>query len=95
MPNKQDKIAISINSIDNIAVACNNFKKNEKIIIDSKKIILLNDVNLAHKIACKNFKLDDKIIKFGVTIGLATKDIKIGEHVHLHNMKSTYIDTKE
>ena len=56
-------------------------KKNEKIIIDSKKIILLNDVNLAHKIAGKNFKLDDKIIKFGVTIGLATKDIKIGEHV--------------
>jgi hypothetical protein len=28
-----------------------------------------------------------------VSIGSATKDIAIGEHVHLHNMKSEYIPT--
>jgi hypothetical protein len=26
-------------------------------------------------------------------IGSATRDIAVGEHVHLHNMKSDYIDT--
>jgi hypothetical protein len=35
----------------------------------------------------------DKIIKFGVPIGSATKHIDIGEHIHLHNMKSDYLPT--
>jgi hypothetical protein len=28
-----------------------------------------------------------------VPIGSATQDIAVGEHVHLHNMKSDYIQT--
>jgi len=28
-----------------------------------------------------------------VAIGSATRDIAVGEHVHLHNMKSDYLPT--
>jgi len=29
------------------------------------------------------------ILKYGEVIGEATKDIKVGEHVHVHNVAST------
>ena len=29
-------------------------------------------------------------MKYGVVIGCATKEIKMGQWVHLHNMKSLY-----
>jgi hypothetical protein len=32
------------------------------------------------------------VIKFGVPIGSATVPIEAGRHVHVHNIKSDYID---
>lgn len=88
---QENKIAIHLHSNDNIAVACNNLEKDEKVIVDGKEIFLLNDITLAHKLAFKDIKKGDKIVKFGADIGSAIKDIKVGEHVHLHNIKSDYI----
>ncbi len=34
----------------------------------------------------------DKVIKFGVPIGRAKIAIEIGEHVHVHNVESAYIN---
>ncbi|WP_223551912.1 UxaA family hydrolase [Aestuariivivens sp. NBU2969] len=50
-------------------------------------------IALGHKIAAKDINEGEKIIKFNMSIGSATQDIKMGEHVHLHNMKSDFIDT--
>ena len=48
------------------------------------------DVNLAdgHKYALCYIKKGDNIIKYGNPIGHATEDIKKGDHVHSHNMKT-------
>jgi len=92
MSNKKNKIAVIINENDNISVACDDFLANESILIEDKKIVLLDDVKMAHKIAINDIKNGEDIIKYGVSIGSATKDIKAGELVHLHNMKSNYID---
>ncbi len=48
------------------------------------------DVNLAdgHKYALCDIKKGDNIIKYGNPIGHATEDIKKGDHVHSHNMKT-------
>ncbi len=91
MKNNINKIAIHLHDDDNIAVACDDLLKNEKVIIEDKEICLLDDVGLAHKLAFVDIKKGDKVIKFGAYIGSALKDIKVGEHVHLHNIKSDYI----
>ncbi len=88
---KNKKTAIHIHPNDNILVAYNIFSKGEILKVEGKDIFLLNDIEMAHKIAFVNIKKGDKISKFGSPIGSATKNIKIGEHVHLHNMKSDYI----
>ncbi len=48
------------------------------------------DINLAdgHKYALRDIKAGENIIKYGNPIGHATCDIKAGEHVHTHNVKT-------
>ena len=48
------------------------------------------DINLddGHKYALRDIKSGENIIKYGNPIGHATDDIKAGEHVHTHNVKT-------
>ena len=48
------------------------------------------DINLedGHKYALRDIKCGEDIIKYGNPIGHATCDIKQGEHVHTHNVKT-------
>lgn len=47
-------------------------------------------INLSdgHKYADRDIKKGEDIIKYGCSIGHATSDIKKGEHVHTHNLKT-------
>ncbi len=55
------------------------------------------EVNLAdgHKYAIRDIKKGENIIKYGNPIGHATCDIKKGEHVHSHNLKTNLSDKLE
>ena len=55
-----------------------------------KAIRLLQDLPMGHKAAIRKIACGEPIIKYGAVIGAATKDILMGEWVHLHNMKSCY-----
>lgn len=46
------------------------------------------DVDSGHKYAINNINKDDDVIKYGYTIGYATKDIATGEKVHTDNIKT-------
>ena len=46
------------------------------------------DIPLGHKIALKDFKSGDDVTKYGVVIGRVVKDIRQGDHVHVHNVKT-------
>ena len=41
-----------------------------------------------HKTAIRDIKKGENIIKYGYPIGHALEDIKAGEHVHTHNIKT-------
>lgn len=44
-------------------------------------------VPLGHKIAMRDIAAGEQVIKYGVAIGRATQDIRVGQHVHVHNVK--------
>ena len=46
------------------------------------------DIPIGHKVALKDIKTGDTIMKYGQDIGKAIADIKTGEHVHIHNVKT-------
>ena len=80
---------------DNVGVVViENTKKGQDCsawIMESDKTIKVpstNDVLLGHKIALKDLKVGDTIFKYGHDIGKVVKDIKKGEHVHVHNVKT-------
>ena len=47
-----------------------------------------SDVPIGHKIALVDIKAGDTVWKYGQDIGKAIADIRKGEHVHVHNVKT-------
>ncbi len=49
---------------------------------------MLSDIPIGHKVALKDLMKDDTVIKYGADIGRVVAPIKIGEHLHVHNVKT-------
>ena len=52
------------------------------------KIKAASDIPIGHKLAIKAMKKSDTVIKYGVDIGRTIAPIKVGEHAHVHNIKT-------
>jgi altronate hydrolase len=79
---------ICLNNNDNVAVAIVDLKKN----ISLNNLVIKNFIPKGHKLALQNINLGDPIIKLNHIIGIASKNIKKGEHVHTHNINLGKID---
>lgn len=83
---------IKINECDNVIIALRDYKKDEVIDLEDEKITLLEDINRGHKIAIKNINKGENVVKYGLPIGYALEDIKVGNWVHTHNTKTNLKD---
>lgn len=54
---------------------------------DQLAIDVRDPVPLGHKVALRDIAAGEQVIEYGVAIGLATSDIRTGQHVHVHNLK--------
>ena len=45
-------------------------------------------ISMGHKLAICDINQGDAIMKYGEVIGRATQNIRIGQHVHVHNLES-------
>lgn len=54
----------------------------------SFQITALQAIPLGHKLALKDLKIGDAVIKYGEDIGRVAAQIRAGEHVHVHNLKT-------
>ena len=52
-------------------------------------ITALDPIPIGHKVALGPIANGDTILKYGHSIGKAVADIKKGNHVHVHNLKTT------
>lgn len=51
------------------------------------EVEVIDAIPLGHKIALRDLTAGDRIIEYGTAIGRATRDIRVGQHVHVHNLK--------
>ncbi len=79
---------------DNVAVATVDFPAGAVAPLDGKQITLVNAVPMGHKAVVADIAAEEKIIKCGCPIGSALRAIRVGEHVHTHNIKSDYLPTR-
>jgi predicted RecA/RadA family phage recombinase len=82
--------ALHVNEKDNVIVVIEDIKKGDAVEYDFEgkmyKFVSLEDIKLYHKMAIEDIKKGEHIVKYGEHIGVAGRDIKIGEHVHTHNV---------
>lgn len=79
---------ILIHQSDNVLVALTDLKQGTEISLKNQTFSLKNDIPQGHKFALKEIKNNENILKYGFPIGFATQNIKIGDHVHTHNIKT-------
>src|SRR5690242_15543552 len=80
-----DNVAAAIASIESaVSVAVTLNSSGETILNLSSR----QSIPFGHKIAIKDFAKGTPVVRYGYPIGIATADIKRGDHVHSHNMRS-------
>ena len=88
------KLALKVNDKDNVAtIFANGITNGTEVEVRDKKgnseiVKVIGDVPYGHKIAVRDITKGELIFKYGEEIGIATKDVKKGEYVHIHNLDS-------
>lgn len=76
---------LRIHPSDNVAVALHALSKGQSV---STNLPALSDVPAGHKVSLRAIGKGEPVLKYGYPIGIATRDIQPGEHVHVDNMQS-------
>jgi len=81
---------LCLHSRDNVAVALSDLPAGATVALPGSPSLTLHDaLPFGHKVALTAIPLGGSVVKYGETIGQATKPIVPGDHVHVHNLDST------
>ena len=80
-----DKRILMIKEEDNVATAMQKIMPGDKL----DGYVALQEIPFGHKVSVVPIMKGEHIIKYGEVIGVASVDIRAGEHVHIHNMDGT------
>ena len=90
-----NKKYLKINKLDNVAVALENIVKGTRIELESTCFQIKKNIPRGHKFAISKISKNENVIKYGCSIGYALSEIQMGEHVHVHNIKTLLKGTKD
>lgn len=85
-------VAIVLARSDNVGIVTKDVRPGGDIVANDKTVAVKDPIPFGHKIALSPIAAGGVIIKFGVPIGRAKMPIALGEHVHVHNIESAYIN---
>ena len=60
-------------------------------VMDDDKTVSLNarqDIPIGHKVALKDMAAGDTVVKYGIDMGKVVAGISVGQHAHVHNIKT-------
>lgn len=83
--------ALLIHESDNVVTVIKDLAAGEEVVYyagDEVNCITTSGVPAYHKVARRDIKEGETLIKYGQIMAVATRDIKMGEHVHTQNVKS-------
>lgn len=84
--------ALLIHTADNVAVVTQAIQAGNTIRYSFPEgeacVTAVDDIPIYHKVALRDIPVGGAVLKYGQPIGRAAKDIRIGEHVHCHNVES-------
>jgi altronate hydrolase len=85
---------IRLSEQDNVAVATRNLAPGTAVEVDGVALTTRDPIPFAHKVAVRAIEAGGQVLKYGVPIGRAKVAIEPGRHVHVHNIKSDYVNNE-
>jgi altronate dehydratase small subunit len=91
------KRAIMMDAKDNVATALTGIKSGDMVTVVSSsqnkvfEIKITEAIPFGHKLAIAAITKGDNVIKYGELIGRASRDIGLGDYVHIDNVDSNRI----
>ena len=79
---------------DNVAVAARGLERGAVVDVDGEELVVRDPIPFAHKVAIRPIEAGAQVFKYGVPIGRAKAPIAPGEHVHVHNIRSDYVNNQ-
>jgi len=76
----KDNVGVALMDLDAGTVL--NLKAGDR----SVTVKLAEPITYQHKFSIAPIALDEEVVKYGEVIGKTTKQIRPGQHVHVHNM---------
>lgn len=86
---------IKINQEDNVAVALEAIPQGVTVEVNGMSVTTQMEIPAGHKFALKDLSAGTPVIKYGFSIGNTTADVKAGEWIHTHNLKTGLGDLLE
>lgn len=86
---------ILVHDGDDAAIALAPLNAGETYDVNGRSVTLRDDIPFGHKAALRDIPKGENIVKYGSPIGHATKDIRVGDHIHTHNLTtnlSSHVD---
>src|SRR5437773_3711561 len=78
--------ALLLSADDDVAVATRELAAGTAVLIGPAEVTLPGGVPRGHKLAVRAVSRGSPVRKYGQPIGVATADIAVGDHVHVHNL---------
>jgi len=90
--------AVQVDDGDNVATVTSDVSKGEEVEVlspdgDVLRLRALDEIPFGHKIALTDLDRGEKVVKYGETIGVASRPIRAGSWVHTHNVESARVPT--
>lgn len=85
--------AIKNHESDNVATLFGQAEAGAVVLVLDKKgnateVKVVDSIPYGHKVALAPIAKGEQVTKYGEEIGVASKTIAVGEHVHVHNVES-------
>lgn len=73
---------------DNVVTCCISLDAGQVVPVGQAAVTALQPIPIYHKMAIADIPAGARVYKYGQPIGIASRDIRTGEHVHVQNLES-------
>jgi altronate hydrolase len=77
---------LRLQSEDTVGVVTGSLAAGTELVVGDRVVRLRDDVPVGHKVALADVPTGGQVRKYGQVIGVATRPIQTGDHVHTHNL---------
>jgi altronate hydrolase len=78
---------VAFAGVDDVGLVPNDVDRGTAMRVEALEFSALDDIPAGHKVAVRPIAAGSPIHKYGQAIGIASCDIPVGAHVHVHNVR--------